>query len=365
MRYASSRCMPCSTEGEQDALGEQRAARDLQVGGHAVGVHDHPARDAQREVLHVVDQDRGVGQDHALGARVRDVALVPQRHVLQPGLGVAAQHPRQAADALGGDRVALVRHRARALLARLERLLDLAHLGALEVADLLREALEPGAGERDRAQQLGVAVARDDLGGDRLGRQPQPLQHALLVLRAERGVGADRAGDRAGRRLGEGALEALGVAVGLIAKPASLSPKDVGSAWTPWVRPTHSVSACSRARSASAAASSRAPGTITSPARRSCRASAVSSTSDEVRPKWIQRPAGPASRQNVDEGGHVMVRDRLALLHRLDREGGSADRFEVLSPVGPSSASAAATSTSRQAVIRASSVQISPSCGRV
>ena len=33
-----------------------------------------------------------------------------------------------------------------------ERLLDLAHLGALQVADLGREALQPGAGQRDRAQ---------------------------------------------------------------------------------------------------------------------------------------------------------------------------------------------------------------------
>ena len=129
-------------------------------------------------VLHVVERDRRVGQDHALGAGVRDVALVPQRHVLDARLGVAAQHPRQAGDPLGGDRVALVRHRARALLARAEGLLDLAHLRALEVADLGREALEPGAGERDRLEQLGVAVARHDLGGDRLGREPEPLQHA-------------------------------------------------------------------------------------------------------------------------------------------------------------------------------------------
>ena len=60
-----------------------------------------------------------------------------------------------------------------------ERLLDLAHLGALEVADLGREALEPGAGERDRLQQLGVAVARDDLGGDRArARRPSRVEHA-------------------------------------------------------------------------------------------------------------------------------------------------------------------------------------------
>jgi hypothetical protein len=47
-------------------------------------VDDHPARDPQREALHVVEQDRRVGQDHALGAGVRDVALVPQRDVLEP-----------------------------------------------------------------------------------------------------------------------------------------------------------------------------------------------------------------------------------------------------------------------------------------
>ena len=43
---------------------------------------------------------------------------------------------------------------------RAERLAHLADLGAREVADLGREPLETGAGERDRLQQLGVAVAR-------------------------------------------------------------------------------------------------------------------------------------------------------------------------------------------------------------
>ena len=93
-----------------------------------------------------------------------------------------------------GDRVALVRHRRRALLlARAERLLHLADLGALQVADLGREALEAGAGERDRLQHLGVAVARDDLGRDVLGAEPQPAEHAALELRRRRRVGADGA----------------------------------------------------------------------------------------------------------------------------------------------------------------------------
>ena len=108
-----------------------------------------------------------------------------------------------------------------------------------------------------------------------------------------------------------------------------LEPERRRSAWTPWVRPTHSVPACSRARSASAAASSRAPGTITSAGAASCSASAVSSTSEEVSPSGSSaRPRGRAA-EHVDEGGHVMVGDRLALLDRLDREGGRPDRLEV------------------------------------
>ena len=67
-----------------------------------------------------------------------------------------------------------------------ERLLDLAHLGALEVADLGGEALEPGAGQRDRLQQLGVAVARDDLGRDRLARAGRAASSTrALEVRAE------------------------------------------------------------------------------------------------------------------------------------------------------------------------------------
>ena len=133
-----------------------------------------------------------------------------------PGLRVAAQHAGEAGDALGGDRVALVRHRARPLLARAERLLDLAHLRALQVADLGGEALEAGAGERDRLQQLGVAVARDDLGGDGLARAGRARSSTLrLVGRRVGRVGADRAADRADRGLREGALEPVGVAVRL------------------------------------------------------------------------------------------------------------------------------------------------------
>ena len=74
---------------------------------------------------------------------------------------------------LGLDRVALVGHRARALLAAAERLAHLADLGAGEVPQLGREPLECRRRRARSPQQLGVAVARYDLGGDRLAREPE------------------------------------------------------------------------------------------------------------------------------------------------------------------------------------------------
>ena len=62
-----------------------------------------------------------------------------------------ADDAREPADPLGDDRVPLVRHRRRPLLAAAERLLDLAHLGPREVPDLEREPLER-RGEQARAR---------------------------------------------------------------------------------------------------------------------------------------------------------------------------------------------------------------------
>src|SRR6185503_6914075 len=101
--------------------------------------------------------------------RVRDVALVPEGDVFDRRQGVAAQQAGEPGDLFRSDRVALVRHRRRALLAFAERLLDLADLGFLQTADLDRELLERGAGDGERGEQLRVAIALDDLGRD-LGR---------------------------------------------------------------------------------------------------------------------------------------------------------------------------------------------------
>ncbi len=92
---------------------------------------------------------RRIGEDHPLGARVRDVALVPQGHVLERRDRMAADHAGEAAHALAHDRVPLVRHRARALLPFGERLLHLTDLGAREMADLGRDRVERRRRDRE------------------------------------------------------------------------------------------------------------------------------------------------------------------------------------------------------------------------
>ena len=203
----------------------------------------------------------------------------------RPGLGVAAQDAGQAGDPLGADRVALVGHRRGALLAGAERLLDLAHLGPLQVAHLGREALQAAAGDRDPRGQDRVAIARDDLGGDVLAPQPEPLHHPRLDRGRHRGVGADRAGELAEGELVEGVGEASEVAVGLEgeageaqAEGGRLGVDAVGAPDAERVallqRPLDRARRGRRARRR----------VTISPAWRSCSASAVSSTSEEVRP---------------------------------------------------------------------------------
>ena len=91
-------------------------ARPLEVLAHALRIHHHAGDDAREAAQHVIERDEAVGQNDALDRRMRDVALVPERDVLERRLGVAAQQPREADDLLAADRVALVRHRRRALL---------------------------------------------------------------------------------------------------------------------------------------------------------------------------------------------------------------------------------------------------------
>jgi hypothetical protein len=255
---------------------------------------------------------------------MRDVALVPEGHVLDARLRVAAKKPRDAGDPLGDDRVALVRHRRRTLLgAGAERLLHLTDLGPLEVADLGCEALEPGAGQCDRVQQLRVTVARNHLGRDVLAAKPQAAQDRRLDLGAVRRVVAHSAGQRPDRHPLHRPFESPHVAVGLERKAGELHPEGRGLG-------VHAVRAPDAER----------VHVLTGPPDERVAIVARPADEDQARLRELERegrvdhvgggeavmhpPARLAHRagHDVHEGGHVVIRHPLALLDGVDRERG-------------------------------------------
>src|SRR6185369_16039408 len=138
------------------------------------------------------------GADEPLDRGVRDIALVPEGYVLQRRGDRRADHAGEPGEVFGQDRVALVRHGRRALLARREVFLRFQHFGALEVADLDGEAFDRAGDDAERGEEHRVAIARDNLGADRLGAQPQLFGDIFLHRRIDVGEGADRAGNGAG-----------------------------------------------------------------------------------------------------------------------------------------------------------------------
>ena len=189
-------------------------------------------------------------------------------------------------DPLGDLRVPLVRHRRRALHPGRERLLDLAHLGARQVADLGREAVE-----RRRARARASRAAR------RAGRARSPASRAGPArARAARTRSARPPGrrprtcrpcPRAGRRGSPRARAASRVAVAVeLERPAGELPAERRRLGVDPVRAADAdrvpvlLAPAARPRRARG----RAPARTSAPASWICSESAVSTTSDEVRP---------------------------------------------------------------------------------
>ena len=108
------------------------------------------------------------------------------------------------------------------------------------------------------------------------------------------------------------------------AKPARRSPKVVGSAWTPWVRPTQSVSRCSqrpvdeRVAKGGRARDQDRPGLAQLQRERGVEH--VGGGQPVVDPAAL---VADRRGDDVDERGDVVVGDPLALLDRLDGERGA------------------------------------------
>src|SRR6202008_2952359 len=147
---------------EQDTLAEEQVLARLEGAAHPLLPDDQSLDEPPEAVEDVVDREERIRDDDTLRRRVRDVALVPERDVLEPDERVRADDPCKAADPLGDDRVPLVRHRRRALLTAAERLLDLGALRPRKVTDLERELVERRGEDGERSQQLRMPVALQD-----------------------------------------------------------------------------------------------------------------------------------------------------------------------------------------------------------
>ena len=209
-----------------------------------------------------------------------------------------------------------------------ERLLDLAHLGALQVADLGREALEAAAGDRDPRGQHRVAVARDRPGwrrpraAARAAPSPAPRPRAAPRRRCRPRRRACRR--RAARRRRSSRCE---VAVGLEgeageaqAEGRRLGVDAVGAADAERVavleRPLDQ-------RVAVGAGAGQHDLARLAQLQRQRRVEHVGGGQAVVDPAPV---LADRRGDDVDEGGDVVVGDPLALLDRLDREGGVRPR---------------------------------------
>ena len=132
-------------QGEQRRLAERDPSVAHDVVEHAIGEDDQAVHHPRHVGEHEVQQPGGVGEDDALGRRMRDVPFVPERDVLQGRPGRAPGSTR--ASPLMRSHTTGFRLCGMALEPFWpvgERLLHLAHLGAGQVADLGGDAVQRG-----------------------------------------------------------------------------------------------------------------------------------------------------------------------------------------------------------------------------
>ena len=211
-----------------------------------------------------------------------------------------------------------------------ERLLGLADLGALPVAHVRREPLDAGRDERERREERRVPIARDDLRRHRLrleARARASARSSIVGREVRVRARPRRRSCRPRSRRAPPASRARPRAISAWC-PASASPKVIGSAKMPWLRPIIGVFACSRARLRERGERARRS------ARGACRPRRaagwrgdVSSTSLEVIPRCSQRASIAGQLLDVrEEGDDVVLRRALDLVdaRRVERRGSCA-----------------------------------------
>ena len=114
---------------------------------------------------------------------MRDVAFVPEGHILEADDRIGTDSTGHAANTLREDRIAFMRHRGRTFLSGLEKFLCFANFGTLPVAHLQSDFLECRCDDRQRTEIFGITVTLNDLRLNICGLQTEFRTNTLFDLR--------------------------------------------------------------------------------------------------------------------------------------------------------------------------------------
>src|ERR1700754_4581535 len=109
-----------------------------------------------------------------------NVALVPERDVLESDQTVRANNAGHATDAFRDDRITFVRHRTRALLTFSKLFLRFTHFGALPVTNVEGKLLERRRDHGERVEIFGISVSLDHLSRNRRGFQTKTRANSFF-----------------------------------------------------------------------------------------------------------------------------------------------------------------------------------------
>ena len=240
---------------------------------------------------------RRVRRDHPLDAGVADVALVPQRHVLQrrDQRRARTRRARPVRFSLStGLRLCGIARAA--LLAGVEELLRLAHLAALQVPHLGRQPLDARWRSTPSVQKNAAWRSRGitwvETGST---ARPEPRGDMRLHARIDMGEGADRAAEMAQAAISARARSQPGAVAGELGVVAGELEAEAGRLGMDAVAAADGerVLVLERAPLQRRQHARRGRPAAGRPPASSCTERQVSSTSLLVMPRWTKRLSGP------------------------------------------------------------------------